>query len=334
MNPQKIRNVAVIAHVDHGKTTLIDALLKQSHIFRDNQEEMSEERIMDSNDLERERGITILAKNCAIPYQDYKINIVDTPGHADFSGEVERTLGMADGALLIIDAQEGPMPQTRFVLKKALELGLKVIVIINKIDKPFARVDEVIHKTGNLFLELATTDEQLDFPILFSVGRLGTVFATRPFSADQPGDVLPLLEAIVKYIPAPKVNLQAPFKMVVSSLDYNPHLGRLCIGKIHQGTVSVGQKVLIAGQSSSYTIEHLLLAKGLSKEEAQTASAGDIVTLSGISGIKIGQTLNDPSETSALPAIAIGSPTLHMSLGPNTSPFAGKEGKYSTSRQL
>ncbi len=330
-----IRNVAVIAHVDHGKTTLVDALLKQTHVFRENQEEMTQERILDSNDLERERGITILAKNCAIQYKDTKINIVDTPGHADFSGEVERTLNMADGVLLIIDAQEGPMPQTRFVLKKALELGLKVIVVINKIDKPFARIDEVIKKTGNLFLELATHEDQLDFPVLYAVGRTGSVFSERPSDPNTTGTVIPLLDAILDYIPSPQNVTEAVFKMLVSSLDYNPHLGRLLVGKIHQGILKSGQKVLIPGKSSqSFSIEKLMVSDGLSRQEVEQALAGDIVTVSGIAGANIGDTLTDPSDPQALPSQAISEPTLHLTLGANTSPFSGKEGKFSTSRQI
>ena len=244
MTDRKIRNIAVIAHVDHGKTTLIDALLKQSHIFRDNQAEMSQTTILDSNDLEREKGITILAKNTAISYHDVKINVIDTPGHADFSGEVERTLGMADGALLIIDAQEGPMPQTRFVLKKAFELNLKIIVVINKIDKPYARVPEVIDKTDNLFLELATRDEQLDFPILYAVGRDGKAFKELPTDFNQPGDITPLMDAILEYIPSPENSLEGSFKMLVSSLDYDSHKGRYIIGKIFRGSIKPGDKVV------------------------------------------------------------------------------------------
>ncbi len=329
-----IRNVAVIAHVDHGKTTLIDALLKQTHVFRDNQQEMSQERILDSNDLERERGITIMAKNCAIQYQDTKINIIDTPGHADFSGEVERTLGMADGALLIIDAQEGPMPQTRFVLRQALKLGLKIIVVINKIDKPLARIPEVIKKTGDLFLELATTEDQLDFPVLYAIGRNGVVFTELPQNLEQSGDTTPLLEAIIKHLPAPTSNLSLPVKLVVSSLDYDSHLGKILIGKIYQGKLVIGQKLLLAGKNKSFTVEHLMVSSGLGRIPVESALAGDIVALSGTQNISIGDTVTDPSDPSPLPAISITEPTLHMTFGPNTSPLAGNEGEFGTSRQL
>jgi GTP-binding protein len=330
-----IRNVAVIAHVDHGKTTLVDALLKQTHVFRDNQDEMQQSQILDSNDIERERGITILAKNCSVVYKDTKINIIDTPGHADFSGEVERTLGMADGALLIIDAQEGPMPQTRFVLRKAIALGLRVIVVINKIDKQFARVADVINKTSNLFVELATEEHHLDFPILYAVGREGKVFDDLPASSTEPGNVIPLLEKILEYIPAPNNDLEGSFKFLVSSLDYNPHLGRILIGKVHQGVAKKGMRVNLAqNPSQPYTIEHLMVSKGLERAEVETAAAGDIAAITGISDAKIGMTITDPSDKTPLPAIEVSEPTLHMYFGPNTSPFAGQEGEFTTSRQL
>lgn len=335
MDQDKIRNVAVIAHVDHGKTTLIDALLKQTHLFRDNQEEMGQTRILDSNDLERERGITILAKNCAVFYKDYKINIIDTPGHADFSGEVERTLNMADGALLIVDAQEGPMPQTRFVLRKALELGLKIIVVVNKIDKKLARVEETLAKTESLFLELATREDQLDFKVLYAIGRQGVVFEKMPLSLEEPGNITPLMEAICKEVPPPKVQSGEVFKMQVSSLDYDNHLGRMVIGKIHQGEIKPGQKIVLASEPLTVkTIEKVMISKGLSREEVLAAGAGEIVTLMGLEGIKIGETLCDPSEPTALPSLQISEPTLHLILGANTSPLTGKEGKFSTSRQL
>jgi GTP-binding protein len=332
---QNIRNVAVIAHVDHGKTTIIDALLKQTHVFRDNQKEMQESTILDSNDQERERGITILAKNCAIEYEGTQINIIDTPGHADFSGEVERTLGMADGALLIVDAAEGPMPQTRFVLKKALELGLKIILVVNKIDKQFSKPQSAINKTGDLFLELASSEDQLEFPTLFAIGREGKVFDSLPEDPNQPGDTRPLLEAIVKHIPAPSNDETKPFKMVVSSLDYNTHLGRIAIGKIHQGKLSLGQKVVLSHQpDKSFSITKLFTSKGLDRIEVESASAGQIVALAGLDNISIGQTLADPADTTPLDAPAISEPTLDIELGPNTSPFAGREGEFTTSRQL
>ncbi len=332
---KNIRNIAVIAHVDHGKTTLVDALLKQTHVFRDNQEEMSMERILDSNDLEKEKGITILAKNCAITYKDVKINIIDTPGHADFSGEVERTLSMADGALLIVDAQEGPMPQTRFVLRKALDLKLKVIVLINKIDKKQARVQEVIAKVEELFLELASDESDLEFPILFAIGRKGVVFNEMPDSIDQEGDVYPLLDTILSRVPAPEADNNEPFKMLISSLAYDSHTGRIAIGRIHQGIVSKGQKVVLANSPQKYwTIEKLMTASGLDRIEIEEAEAGDIIAIAGIEDAQIGLTVTDPKDFEALPALEISDPTLHMTLGPNTSPFSGREGKYTTSRQI
>ena len=332
---QNIRNIAVIAHVDHGKTTLIDAMLKQTHIFRENQEEMGMERILDSNDLEKERGITILAKNCAITHKGVKINIIDTPGHADFSGEVERTLSMADGALLIVDAQEGPMPQTRFVLKKALELNLKIIVVINKIDKQYARVTEVISKVESLFLDLAKTDAHLDFPILYAVGRRGVVFTEVPSNINQEGNVNPLLDLIVSYIPAPRGDIDKSFKMLVSSLEFNPHFGRIAIGKIAQGKISVDQKVILTDAPEKICkVQKLMTATGLKKEEVQEAEVGDIVSIAGINDVQIGYTLSDPSDPLPLPTISITEPTLNMTLGANTSPFSGRDGKYTNSRQI
>lgn len=329
-----IRNVAVIAHVDHGKTTLIDAILKQTHLFRENQEEMGQERILDRNDLERERGITILAKVCATFYKDTKINIIDTPGHADFSGEVERTLSMADGALLIVDAQEGPMPQTRFVLKKAFELNLPLIVVINKIDKQLARTKETHARIETLFLELATTDHQLNFPVLYAVGRLGKVFLT-PKSADEPGDVTPLLETIINTIPTPKVTPDTKFKMLISSIDYDTHLGRIAIGKILQGPLLSGQKThIIQISNSNYTIENFFTFAGLERIEATEATTGDIVAIPGIADATIGSTLADPTIKDALTAQSIGEPTLHLTLGANTSPLAGREGQFVTSREI
>ncbi len=332
---KNIRNIAVIAHVDHGKTTLVDALLKQTHTFRDNQAEMQQTTILDSNDLERERGITILAKNCAISYNGTKINVIDTPGHADFSGEVERTLGMADGVLLIVDAQEGPMPQTRFVLKKALALGLKVIVVINKIDKPYARVSEVKDKIETLFLELAANEAQLEFPIVYAIGRRGVTFYTMPDNIDEPGDVTPLLETIIKEVPAPQNSIEGTFKMVITTMDYDPHLGRIVIGKIHQGKLELGQKVILTDKPFAVCkVEKLMVNQGLTRVEVPEAFAGDIVTFTGLSDAQIGKTVSDPSDTESLPTIAISDPTLHMLMGPNTSPFSGKEGEFTTSRQL
>ena len=331
---RKIRNIAVIAHVDHGKTTLIDAFLKQSHIFRDNQAEMGQTTILDNTDLEREKGITILAKNTAISYKDVKINIIDTPGHADFGGEVERTLGMADGALLIIDAQEGPMPQTRFVLKKAFELNLKIIVVINKIDKPHARVREVTDKTNNLFLDLATSDDQLEFPILYAFGREGKAFKNMPADFNQPGDITPLLEAILEYIPAPNNKDDGSFKMLISSLDYDPHQGRSVIGKIFRGSVKPGDRIVLSSNNRSYSIETVQLSSGLGRYETDQALAGDIVALTGIADAKIGDTIANSADTTPLPAPKLTEPTLHMTIGANTSPFCAREGQFTTSRQL
>ena len=332
---KKIRNVAVIAHVDHGKTTLIDALLKQTHTFRDNQKEMGASRILDTNDQEKERGITITAKNCAINFEGTKINIIDTPGHADFSSEVERTLSMADGALLIIDAKEGPMPQTRFVLRKALELNLKIIVVINKIDKQYARIPYVIGKTENLFLDLVKDESQLDSPILYSVGKEGKVFENPPDDFNMGGDVTPLLRKIIDFIPPPKADDDQAFKMLVSSLKYDDHLGRILIGRIHQGTIKKGQKVtLIQKPNSIYTIEKVFVSAGLSRKEVASAASGDVVSLAGISEAKIGDTIANLNETKALPAMKISEPTLHITIRPNKSPFSGREGEFSTSNQL
>jgi len=332
---EKIRNIAVIAHVDHGKTTLVDALLKQTHTFRDNQAEMTQTTILDSNELERERGITILAKNCAIAYKDFKINIIDTPGHADFSGEVERTLGMADGALLIVDAQEGPMPQTRFVLKKALALGLKVIVVINKIDKPYARIVEVKDKIETLFLELAADESQLEFPLVYAIGRRGVTFYEVPENLEETGSVSPLLDTVIKEVPAPTNSSEGTFKMVITTMDYDSHLGRIVIGKIEQGKLKAGQKVILTDNPSKvYSVEKLMVNLGLGRIEVAEVEAGDIVTFTGVSEAQIGKTISDPSDHEPLPTIAISEPTLHMFLGPNTSPFGGQEGEFSTSRQI
>ena len=332
---KKIRNVAVIAHVDHGKTTLIDALLKQTHTFRDNQKEMNVSRILDSNDQERERGITIRAKNCAIDFADTKINIIDTPGHADFSSEVERTLGMADGALLIIDAQEGPMPQTRFVLRQALKLGLKIIVVINKIDKQYARVPWVIDKTENLFLDLAQDESQLDFPILYAIARDGKVFENIPPDFKVAADVTPLLQKIIDFIPAPADQDDQPFKMLVSSFEHDDHLGRILIGRIAQGKVSLNQKVtLISKANSLYTVEKLFVADGLGRKEMDEVFSGDIVALSGVKDAKIGDTIAQVGQTEGLPAAEISQPTLHIAIQPNKSPFSGQEGEFSTANQL
>lgn len=330
-----IRNVAVIAHVDHGKTTLIDALLKQTHVFRDNQAEMQQEQIMDKNDLERERGITILAKNCAIEHEGTKINIIDTPGHADFSGEVERTLGMADGALLIIDAQEGPMPQTRFVLKKALELKLKIIVVINKIDKVNANLVRTRARIDDLFLDLAVTEEQLQFTSLYAIAREGKVFAQMPEDMGQETDAKVLLSTIVEQVPEPVKETEKPFKMSITSLDYDSHLGRIVIGKVHSGKLKKGDRLILTDNPTrQFGAEKVMVWQGLNRVETDEVKAGDIVAFSGVPTAKIGLTLSDPSDSESLPSLAIGEPTLHMSLAPNSSPFSGREGEYSTSRQI
>ncbi|OGM05308.1 GTP-binding protein TypA [Candidatus Woesebacteria bacterium RIFCSPHIGHO2_01_FULL_39_32] len=329
-----IRNIAVIAHVDHGKTTLVDALLKQTHVFRDNQKEMAQTQIMDSNELERERGITILAKNCSIRYKNTKINIIDTPGHADFSGEVERTLGMADGALLIVDAADGPMPQTRFVLKKALDLGLKIIVVINKIDKKLARPEVTLNKVESLFLELASHQAQLDFAVLYAIGRRGVVFEALPENPESDGSIIPLLEAILSSVPAPKYNAGS-FKISISSLDYDSHLGRIAIGKIYSGSAKKGMKVILTDEPTRIrTIEKITIFEGLKRVETEDASVGEIVAFSGINDIKIGSTVSDPVDPSPLPQVVISEPTLHIEVGANTSPFSGREGTFTTSRQI
>jgi GTP-binding protein len=333
-NNQKIRNIAVIAHVDHGKTTLVDALLKQTHVFRDNQAEMLEECILDSNDLERERGITIMAKTCAVEYQGYKINIIDTPGHADFSGEVERTLSMADGALLIIDAQEGPMPQTRFVLKKALELDLKIIVVINKLDKRFARIDETLKRLETLFLELVTKESHLNFTVLYAIGRTGIVLAEKPTTLPTTGSVEPLLKTIIEVVPPPKNLANGRFQLLVSALDYDPHLGQMVIGKIHQGTLRPNQTVINVGNAKTFTVSRVMVNQGIDRVDVDEAVAGDIVILTGLEGASIGATIASPGDTDHLEAPVVAEPTLHLSLGPNTSPFSGREGKFTTSRQL
>lgn len=331
-----IRNVAIIAHVDHGKTTLLDGLLKQSNTFRNNQAEMSQDLIMDSGDQEHERGITITAKQTSIYYSDYKINVIDTPGHADFSGEVERTLNMADGVLLIVDAQEGPMPQTKFVLTKALELGLKPVVVINKIDKPARRIDEVEDELADLFLELATDDSQLHYPIYFAIGREGKAWKNIPENPSEPADLSPIFEAIINDIPAPSVEAEGGFQMLVTSLQYDSFLGKYAIGRINRGTAKRGSVALIKrdGTVVSGKIEKLFGYRGLVKEEIEQAGAGDIVALVGIGDARIGETIADKDNPEALPTIDIEAPTLSMYIGPNTSPMKGREGEFTTSRQI
>lgn len=331
-----IRNIAIIAHVDHGKTTLVDGLLKQSGTFRDNQLEMSQTTILDSSDLEKERGITISAKIASVEYHGYKINIIDTPGHSDFSGEVERTLGMADGVLLIVDAAEGAMPQTKFVLKRAIALNLKPIVIINKIDKRDARVKEVINEIEHLFLDLAIHHDQLDFPVYFAVAREGKSFNKLPTDASAKGDLTPIFEAIITHIPSPKKTI-GEFQMLVSALDWDSYKGKYAIGRITRGEINTNDQVALLdakNQISKLKIEKIYVSEGLGKVEVQNAKLGEIVRLVGCSKASIGDTISSVLNPKPLPTIAIEAPTLQITLGPNTSPFAGLEGKYSTSRQI
>ena len=331
---ENIRNIAIIAHVDHGKTTLVDEMLKQGGIYRENQSTV--DRVMDSGDLERERGITILAKNTSIQYKDVKINIVDTPGHADFGGEVERILKMVNGVILLVDAAEGPMPQTRFVLQKALELGHKVIVAVNKIDKPDARIDEVMDEVLELLLDLNATDEQFNSPTVFCSGRQGTA----SYSPDEVGtDLIPLFETIVSYIPAPQGDATAPLQMLVSSIDYNEYVGRIAVGRVERGTIRVNQEVMICDYHNSELTQKgkvvaLYAFDGLGKAPIQQASAGEIVALSGMADITIGRTLCATDCVEPLPFVKISDPTIEMTFAVNDSPFAGKEGKFVTSRNL
>ena len=334
VSQENIRNIAIIAHVDHGKTTLVDELLKQGGIYRENQ--ATQDRVMDSGDLERERGITILAKNTSVHYKDYKINIVDTPGHADFGGEVERILKMVNGVILLVDAAEGPMPQTRFVLQKALELGHKVIVAVNKIDKPDARIEEVMDEVLELLLDLDATDEQFNSPTVFCSGRQGTA----SYSPDVAGtDLVPLFETIVNYIPAPQGNKEEPLQLLVSSIDYNEYVGRIAVGRVERGTIRVNQEVTICDFhdpeiKQKGKVVALYEFDGLGKNPIQEASAGEIVALSGMADITIGRTLCAPDVIEPLPFVKISDPTIEMTFAVNDSPFAGKEGKYVTSRNL
>ncbi len=332
-----IRNVAIIAHVDHGKTTLVDGLLKQSKTFRENEAAFSQTLIMDSGDQERERGITILAKNTAISYKGTKVNIIDTPGHADFGGEVERTLNMAEGAVLLIDAQEGPMPQTKFVLKKALDLGLKIIVVINKIDKPNADIPKTIDKTYDLFLELASDDSQLDFPVYYCIGREGKAWEELPEDESANADLSPIFDAILAHIPAPKIDNEGAFQLLVSTLEWDNFMGKYAIGKISRGVAKSGMPVALvneAGVRETGRIDKLFVNDGLHKSEVKEALSGDIVSIAGLKGASIGDTIADSSNPEALPTIAIEEPTLSISVYANTSPFAGREGKFVTARQL
>jgi len=326
-----LRNIVIIAHVDHGKTSLVDMMLKQSKIFRDNQQVGN--LILDRNALEREKGITILAKNTAVIYCGVKINIIDTPGHADFSGEVERVMNMADGCLLLVDSIDGPMPQTRFVLKHALDKGLKPIVVINKIDRENSRIPEVVNLTQDLFLELATDADQLDFPILYASARDGT-------ATIDPGkegeDLIPLFESILQKVPPPGIE-SGHFRMLVSNLDYSSYKGKLAIGKIYRGSVKPHDKVTVIerdGSKNNYEVNEVFTFMGLDRPEVEEATAGEIVAITGVETVSIGDTITSPDQPEALPRIEIGEPTLKMMFGVNSSPFAGREGKYGTSRQL
>ena len=329
---ENIRNIAIIAHVDHGKTTLVDGMLRQSGIFREN--EQVQERVMDSNDLERERGITILAKNTAVNYKGIKINIVDTPGHADFGGEVERVLKMVDGVLLLVDAFEGPMPQTRFVLRKALQLNLKPIVVVNKIDRPEARPAEVVDEVLDLFIELGADDDQLEFPVVYASSREG--YAVYDL-ADEKADLEPLLKTIVDRVPMPRGDFDKPLQLLVSNIDYDEYVGRIAIGRIDRGSIKYGQQAIVCrkeGTTRAGRVSRLYKFEGLKRVEAEDAELGDIVAVSGLGEINIGETICDVDNPDPLPFVNIDEPTITMTYSVNNSPFAGKEGAYVTSRHL
>ncbi len=336
-DPTKIRNIAIIAHVDHGKTTLVDGLLKQSQTFRDNQAEMSQDLIMDSGDQEKERGITITAKVTAVQHNDYRINIIDTPGHADFSGEVERTLNMADGCILVVDAQEGPMPQTKFVLGKALANELKPIVIINKIDKSAARLDEVEDELADLFLELAVHEDQLHYPVYYAIGREGKAWQTPPSNASEDADLSAIFDAIIEHVPAPKIELDKPFQMLVTALAWDSFKGKYAIGRITRGQVKAGDAVTLCkkdGSQAKAKVDTVYMSHGVSKFEVDGGVAGDIVQLTGVGDAQIGETIADDQAPEALPVMEVEAPTLKIYLGPNTSSFKGTEGEFTTSRQI
>jgi GTP-binding protein len=339
VDPTTIRNVAIIAHVDHGKTTLVDGLLRQSHALAEHGAEAGRDLVLDSGDLERERGITIAAKTTAVEWRGHKVNIIDTPGHADFSGEVERTLHLADGCLLIVDAQEGPMPQTRFVLAKALALGLRPILVVNKIDKRDARPDEALEETTDLFLDLVVRDDQLEFPVLWAVGREGRAWTERPDLSDglPPGDLTPLFDAIVDRVPAPGDPVEGAFQLLVTALDHDPFRGRYAVGRIRRGIARPGMAVAIARADGTMTpgrVEAVFVSRGLQRVETDEAPAGDVVQLTGLPDARIGETVADAEAPEALPSMEIEPPTLQVELGPNTSPFSGREGRYTTSRQI
>ena len=344
--PTDIRNIAIIAHVDHGKTTLVDWMLKQTHTFRENQAEMQQTTIMDSNELEREKGITILAKNTSIEYfsaarqKTTKVNIIDTPGHADFAGEVERVLGMADGAVLLVDAAEGPLPQTKFVLKKALELRLKIMVIINKVDKPHADVSGTLQQIENLFLNNAEDPEHLDFPVMYAIGLHGKVWDHLPSAAEMaaPGTLVPFFEKVLDFFPSARGNDAEPFQMLISTLEADAYLGKMCNGRVRRGALHVGDQVAVVteedGVIGRYKVEKLFVSEGLNRVPVEMVVSGDIISIAGIKELTIGQTVCNPEKPEALAAPKITEPTLKITIGPNTSPMAGREGKFLTSRQV
>lgn len=336
---QDIRNIAIIAHVDHGKTTLVDGLLKQTHTFRENQSEMSQTTILDSNDLEREKGITILAKNTAVMYEGTKINIIDTPGHADFGGEVERIINMADGAILLVDAAEGPLPQTKFVLQKSLERRLKLIVVVNKIDKKDADPQGVLNQIENLFLSLVDDESLLEFPVIYAIGRDGKAWNHLPTKEEQeaPGDLRPLFEQILTTVPSARGDDSAPFQLLISTLERDSYLGKLCIGRITRGVIHTGDRVTLVTPEKNLgnsTVEKLFVSQGIEKIPVTEAVSGDIVAIAGIKELSIGQTVCATTNPEPLPTIEVSEPTLKITIGPNTSPLAGREGKYLTSRQI
>ncbi len=333
----QIRNIAIIAHVDHGKTTLVDGMLKQTHTFRDNQAEMTQTTILDSNDLERERGITILSKNTVVFYNDYKINIIDTPGHADFSGEVERVISMADGALLIVDAAEGPLPQTRFVLEQALKQAMPIIVVVNKIDRKDAEPERVLQEVEDLFLQVAEDASHLDFPVIYAIGREGKAWNHLPADWNEDATLEPVFQQIIETVPAPKGDPSKPFKMQISNLDFDSYKGIFAVGKISQGTVKPGQRISLVLENTvqgTGTVQEVLTSKGLSRVNTPEAFAGDIVALTGLTDIAIGLTVTDPSDPTGYPAIFITEPTLSIQINTNTSPFSGREGEFVTIRQI
>ena len=332
MNNEKIRNIAIIAHVDHGKTTLVDSLLKQSHVFRDN--EQVQDRVMDSNDLEKERGITILSKNTSVMYKDIKINIVDTPGHADFGGEVERVLKTVDGVLLLVDAFEGAMPQTREVLKKALALNLKPIVVINKIDRPGANPEKVVDEVIELFIELDATDEQLEFPVVYASAKNGV---SKLNLSDEDSDMTPLFETMVNTIEAPKCDLDGTAQMLVSNIDYDDYVGRIGVGRVERGKFTVGMTVSVCKADDTVyqgKIAKLYTHVGLKKVEVEEVTAGDIIEFAGISDISIGETVCDPENVEKIDFVNIDEPTVTMTFSVNNGPFAGREGQFVTSRHI